>query len=47
MAWVMSQLLGMKECKSYDGSFLEWNKLHPRAHQHKVDKGIPKDMPGA
>ena len=44
MGWVMSQLW-MQNCKSYDGSFLEWNKLHPRASQHPVDKGIPENMP--
>jgi 3-mercaptopyruvate sulfurtransferase SseA len=45
MGWVMSQLLGMPQCKSYDGGFLEWNKLHPRASQHPVDKGLPEDLP--
>lgn len=47
MGWVMSQLLGMQNCKSYDGSFLEWNKLHPRACKHEVECGVPTDMPDA
>ena len=45
MAWVMSQLLGLKNCKSYDGSFLEWNKLHPNSNNHQVDHGLPINMP--
>ena len=43
MAWVMSQLLGLKNCSSYDGSFLEWNKLHPNAENHLIETGQPSD----
>jgi len=45
MAWVMSQLLGLKHCKSYDGGFLEWNKLHPNAGRHLVEEGLPTIVP--
>ena len=45
MAWVVSQLLELKHCKSYDGSFLEWNKLHPNSSKHPIAQGIPKIVP--
>ena len=45
MAWVMSQLLGLPNCKSYDGGFLEYNRLHPNAKNHVVESGVPLNLP--
>ena len=47
MAWVFSQFMGIEGAKNYDGGFLEWNKLHPRAAAHKIDhnqRGGPRDL---
>lgn len=39
MAWFISELLGYKDCRSYDGGWLEWSTLHPDAKNLPSVKG--------
>lgn len=37
LAWCVARLLGHDDCASYDGGFLEWAMLHPRATDHPIE----------
>ena len=41
LGWCVGRMLGVQDCTNYDGGWLEWHTLHPRARQHPVAVGDP------
>lgn len=35
-AWVICQIAGFRNCSNYDGGWLEWNRLHPKAPMNNL-----------